>query len=112
MIYSILADGNKVGITTAPCEALALRQALRALSRPTNSKDSDFPDYTNVCVVPFTAVTPAPANVHVRHTCGATRPHDDHRALPLRPFEVGAKYRSGVVCGPAGRKGQPAAQPA
>lgn len=53
LIFTIIADGQKVGITTANSEFLALRQAIRGLSRPTQSKESESCDYAHVGVVPF-----------------------------------------------------------
>lgn len=62
LIFTIIADGRKVGITTANSELQATGQAIRALSRPTQSKDSESCDYADVRVTPLvTASTPASA---------------------------------------------------
>lgn len=67
LIFDIIADGRKVGITTAPSECSALGQATRALSRPTQSKDSESCDYTLVHVMPQAAAsTPASAAIRQR----------------------------------------------
>lgn len=52
-VFTIIADGKRVGCTVAPNAEVALTQALRSLTRSTSSKEDSDPDYQSVHVSPF-----------------------------------------------------------
>ena len=57
-VFKIIADGRKVGITTAPDIETARKQAIKAHTRSTASKEDLACDYISLSVVPMDAAKP------------------------------------------------------
>ena len=52
-IYVMYADGVRNGLCTAPDEKTALQEAIRGLTRRTDSKDGGEPDFGQITVKEF-----------------------------------------------------------
>lgn len=60
-IFNIISNNQKVGISVAPTEELALAFARKALTRQTVSKEDSEPEYPNLTAEPFEPIRPAPS---------------------------------------------------